>query len=77
MGRLTNTVWVPGHLRTEGTYLIGAGLSTRDPYAVHFFAQYAVVCRTIDPHNGPGVRGDWVGNFPGYRAPPLGVVDDV
>jgi lipopolysaccharide transport system ATP-binding protein len=71
VGRFTSTVWVPGHLLAEGTYLVTAGLSTIDPYAVHFFAQYTVACRIIDPHDGTGARGDWVGNLQGIVRPLL------
>ena len=71
VGRFTSTAWVPGHLFAEGTYLISVGLTTRDPYADHLFAQHAVACRIIDPHDGTGARGDWVGNLPGVVRPLL------
>jgi lipopolysaccharide transport system ATP-binding protein len=71
VGRFTSTAWVPGHLLAEGTYLIGAGVSTRNPYVVHFFEADAVACRTIDPLDGTGARGDWDGHFPGVVRPLL------
>jgi lipopolysaccharide transport system ATP-binding protein len=71
VGRFTSTARVPGHLLAEGTYLIGAGLSTRHPYAVHFFSADAVACRVIDTLDGSGARGDWDGHFPGVVRPLL------
>lgn len=71
VGRFTSTAWLPGHLLAEGTYLIGAGVSTRNPYAVHFFEPDAVACRTLEPIDGSGARGDWDGHFPGVVRPLL------
>jgi len=71
VGRFTSTAWVPAHLLAEGTYLIGAGVSTRHPYAMHFFSQESVACRVIDPLDGTTARGDWDGHFPGVVRPLL------
>lgn len=71
VGRFTSIAWLPRHLLAEGTYLIGAGLSTRNPYAVHFFEPDTVVCRTLEAADGSGARGDWDGHFPGVVRPLL------
>jgi lipopolysaccharide transport system ATP-binding protein len=71
VGRYTSTAWVPGNLLSDGTHLVGASLSTRDPYVVHFFEQDTIAFRVVDTLDGDSARGDWDGHFPGIVRPLL------
>jgi lipopolysaccharide transport system ATP-binding protein len=70
-GRFVSTVWVPGNLLAEGTFLIGGGIMTEDPFIVHCDEGHAVAFQVIDSLDGNSARGDYKRNFPGVIRPVL------
>ena len=70
-GTYKATAWIPGNLMGEGTFNIGAHLSTMDPLTMHFNAHQAISVQVID-NLGPGsARGNYIGAFPGAVRPKL------
>ncbi len=70
-GRYVATAWVPGNLLGEGTFNIGAHLSTMNPLEMHYNAHQQVAVQIID-NLGPGsARGIYIGSFPGPVRPKL------
>ena len=70
-GRWRAAVTIPGNFLSEGTYVIGAALSTMDPVAVHFWERDAVAFQVIDSAEGDTARGDYGGPMPGVVRPLL------
>ncbi len=70
-GRWRAAVTIPGNFLSEGTYVIGAALSTMDPVAVHFWERDAVAFQVIDSAEGDTARGDYGGPVPGVVRPLL------
>ncbi len=70
-GRYTTTAWVPGNFLSEGMYIVGAAISTMDPFEVHFFERDAVAFNVIDSLDGGSSRGDFAGSYPGVVRPML------
>jgi lipopolysaccharide transport system ATP-binding protein len=66
-GRYVTTAWIPGNFLAEGTFLVGAAISTMNPVVVHFHERQAVAFQVIDSMEGDSARGD-------YGGPMLGVV---
>lgn len=70
-GRYLSRARVPGNFLAEGTYVVGAALSTMDPVAVHAFERDAVAFQVIDSFAGDSARGDYGGPIPGVVRPLL------
>jgi lipopolysaccharide transport system ATP-binding protein len=70
-GTYFSTAWIPGNLLAEGSYVIGAAISTMDPVHVHFFERDAVAFQVIDSLGGDSARGDYGGPIPGVVRPLL------
>lgn len=47
VGKHKATVWIPGNLLNEGTYIIGVALSTIIPLRVHFYERDALVFQVV------------------------------
>jgi lipopolysaccharide transport system ATP-binding protein len=71
LGRYMSTVWIPGHLLTEGTLFVAAGVRTIDPGIRQFFEANAVSFQVIESQNGDGARGDYGGRITGVVRPLL------
>lgn len=70
-GRFASTVRIPGNLLAEGTMLVGAAVTTRDPEVIHFFERDAVAFEVVDSMDGDSVRAGYGGHFPGVVRPKL------
>jgi len=70
-GRFASTVRIPGNLLAEGTMLVGAAVTTREPEVIHFFERDAVAFEVVDSMDGDSVRGGYGGHIPGVVRPKL------
>jgi lipopolysaccharide transport system ATP-binding protein len=71
VGHHVATAWLPGNLLAEGSYVVGAAISTMDPVRVHLFERDAVAFQVIDPGEGDSARGEYGGPIPGVVRPLL------
>jgi len=71
VGRYMSTVWIPGNFLAEGTVIVGAGVSSREPYIKHFEEPRVVVFQVIDSLDGNSARGDYAGRLLGVVRPLL------
>ena len=62
---------IPGNFLSEGGVMIDVAVATVSPFTVHARESDAVAFHVIDPSDGDGVRGDWVGDYPGFLRPML------
>ncbi len=62
---------IPGNYLSEGGVFILAAVISYEPPAVHAVVDDAVAFHVLDPSEGDGVRGTWVGDFPGLVRPML------
>jgi lipopolysaccharide transport system ATP-binding protein len=70
-GRFVSTAWIPGNLLAEGTIMVGAAVTTRDPEIIHFFERDAVAFQVIDSMEGDSARAGYSGHIPGVVRPML------
>jgi lipopolysaccharide transport system ATP-binding protein len=70
-GCFVSTAWIPGNLLAEGTLMVGAALTTREPEFVHVFEREAIAFQVVDSMDGNSVRGDYSGHIPGVVRPLL------
>jgi lipopolysaccharide transport system ATP-binding protein len=70
-GRYVSTAWIPADFLTEGTFVIGAAVSTHESIAVHFYERDAVAFQAVDSMDPRGARGDYAGAMPGVVRPLL------
>ena len=70
-GAVTATCWLPGNFLAEGRHLVTVGASSYEPTRVHFEEHEVVTIQMVDRSRGDGVRGDWVGDWPGVVRPML------
>jgi lipopolysaccharide transport system ATP-binding protein len=70
-GVVTATCWIPGNLLAEGRIYVEAAVSTYNPTVVHADEQDAVAFQVVDRSTGDGVRGEYVGDWPGVVRPML------
>ncbi|MCX6676307.1 MAG: ABC transporter ATP-binding protein [Methanothrix sp.] len=70
-GHYLSTAWVPGNMLSEGAIIVGAAISTLDPFEVHFDERDAVAFQAVDSLEGDSARGDYSGHFPGVIRPLL------
>ena len=71
VGRYTSTVWIPGNFLAEGTFIVGAAITTMAPTNVRLYARDAVAFQVIDSTDGDTARGDYTGPLPGVVRPML------
>jgi lipopolysaccharide transport system ATP-binding protein len=62
---------IPGNFFAEGAIFVTAAVSSLSPTVVHAIENDAVIFHVVDPSQGDGVRGDWVGDYPGVVRPML------
>jgi len=77
LGRYTSTAWIPGNLLAEGSFYVGAALTTYLPLEVHFVEWDAVTFNVVDSIEGDSARGDFVGELPGVVRPVLDWTTDL
>ncbi len=69
-GTYTSTAWIPGNLLAEGRITVNVAISAHVPLTrMHAFKPEAVVFDVVDPFEGDGARGDYIGEFPGVVRP--------
>jgi len=69
-GCFVSTACIPGNLLSEGTIIVGAAVTTRDPEIIHFFEREAIAFQVIDSVDG-SVRSGYAGHIPGVVRPML------
>jgi lipopolysaccharide transport system ATP-binding protein len=70
-GRYTATAWIPGNFLAEGTFVVGAAITTFTPMNVRLYERDAVAFQVVDSIEGGSVRGDFGGTLPGIVRPLL------
>lgn len=70
-GRYVSSVMIPGNYLDEGIHFVRAGMTTVDPYVMHFFEPNAVAFEVVDSFEGDSARGDWPFKFGGVVRPML------
>ena len=60
---------IPGNFFAEGGVFVTAAVSSLEPTVVHAIEHDAVAFHVFDLSEGDGVRGEWVGDFPGVVRP--------
>jgi len=70
--RYTSTVWIPGNLLAEGTFMAHVSIMSHFPATVlQAHEPNAVAFQVIDSQAGDSARGDYVGPMPGVVRPRL------
>lgn len=62
---------IPRNLLAEGGVSLAVGVSSLEPTLVHLYEEDVVAFHVLDPSDGEGVRGDYVGDWPGVLRPML------
>ncbi len=70
-GRYVSRAWIPGNFLAEGTFVVGAAISTMDPVRVHAWERDAVAFQVVDDFGGNTARGEYGGPIPGPVRPLL------
>jgi lipopolysaccharide transport system ATP-binding protein len=70
-GRYISTAWIPGNFLAEGTFLVGAAITTLSPQNIHVYERKAVAFQIVDSTDGDTARGDYAGHLPGVVRPLL------
>jgi lipopolysaccharide transport system ATP-binding protein len=70
-GTWRSTCWIPGNFLSEGTYVVGAAVSTMDREIVHFWERDVVSFQVIERPEGRSARGTYSGSIPGAVRPML------
>jgi len=71
MGTYVSSAWVPGNFLAEGTMVVGAAISTYDPFMVHLYEQDAVAFQVVEALEENPTRGAYGGPMPGVVRPLL------
>jgi len=71
VGHYVSTAWIPGNLLAEGSFTVGAAITTLSPVNVRLYERDAVTFQVIDSNDGDSARGDYVGHLPGIVRPLL------
>ena len=71
VGRYTSTAWIPGNFLAEGTFFVGAAITTMVPMKVRLYEREAIAFQTIDSTDGNSARGEYMGHLPGVVRPAL------
>jgi lipopolysaccharide transport system ATP-binding protein len=70
-GRYVSTVWIPGNFLAEGTFIVGAAITTMTPVNVRLYEREAIAFQVVDSTDGDSARGDYGGHLPGVIRPLL------
>jgi lipopolysaccharide transport system ATP-binding protein len=70
-GVVRATCWIPGNFLAEGRLHVLAAVTTYNPTVVHALEPDAVAFQVADRSTGDGVRGEYVGDWPGVVRPML------
>jgi lipopolysaccharide transport system ATP-binding protein len=69
-GRYVSTAWIPGNFLAAGPLTVDIAVSSHVPLVrVHALVQGAVEFDVSDRFDGDGVRGDYMGDYPGVVRP--------
>jgi lipopolysaccharide transport system ATP-binding protein len=72
VGCYQSTAWIPGNLLSEGTFLVGAGVTAMKPQLTELlYESNAVAFQVCDPLEGNSARGDWTDEWGGVVRPLL------
>jgi lipopolysaccharide transport system ATP-binding protein len=70
IGRYVSTAWIPGNFLSSGILSVDIAVSTHVPLVrVHALVQATVAFEVNDSFDGDGVRGDYLGEYPGVVRP--------
>jgi lipopolysaccharide transport system ATP-binding protein len=70
-GLVTARCHVPGNFFAEGRIVVLAAVHSYNPTVPHALIESAVSFKVVDPSDGDGVRGPYVGPWPGLMRPML------
>jgi lipopolysaccharide transport system ATP-binding protein len=70
-GRYISTAWIPGNFLSEGSFLVGAAITTLAPVNVRLYERDTVAFQVVDSTDGDSARGDYAGALPGVVRPLL------
>lgn len=70
-GLVRATCWIPGNFLAEGRVFVTAAVSSYNPTVIHALQEEAVAFQVVDRSTGDGVRGTYVGDWPGVVRPML------
>jgi lipopolysaccharide transport system ATP-binding protein len=70
-GRFVSTVWIPANFMAEGTFTVGTGVNSYEPFRKHCDEPHAVAFQVVDSLDGNSTRGDYAGRYPGVVRPLL------
>jgi len=70
-GVVTATCRIPANFFAEGRIFVHTCISSINPVVVHLMERDTVSFQVVDRSSGDGVRGEWVGEFPGVLRPML------
>jgi lipopolysaccharide transport system ATP-binding protein len=76
-GLVTATCSIPGNFFAEGRIFVHASVRSINPVVVHLLERDAVSFQVVDRSQVDGVRGEWVGDYPGVVRPMLEWTVDV
>jgi lipopolysaccharide transport system ATP-binding protein len=69
-GRYVSTAWIPGNFLAAGNHSVDIAVSSHVPLVrVHALFPGPVGFQVVDPFDGSGVRGDYLGDYPGLVRP--------
>ncbi|HEV7993052.1 MAG TPA: ABC transporter ATP-binding protein [Gemmatimonadaceae bacterium] len=69
-GHYVSTAWIPGNFLSSGTLSIDVAVSSHVPLVrVHALVQAIVAFEVSESFDGGGVRGDYLGEYPGVVRP--------
>jgi lipopolysaccharide transport system ATP-binding protein len=69
-GHYVSTAWIPGNFLSSGTLSVDVAISSHVPLVrVHALVQAIVAFEVVDSFDGTGVRGDYLGEYPGVVRP--------
>lgn len=70
-GTVTATCSIPGNFLAEGQIFVLAAVASINPTVAHAIEPDAVSFQVVDRSEGDGVRGEWVGHYPGVVRPTM------
>ena len=70
-GLISATCRIPGNFLAEGRLFVLAAVASINPTVAHAVEPDAVSFQVVDRSEGDGVRGEWVGPYPGVIRPAL------
>jgi lipopolysaccharide transport system ATP-binding protein len=68
-GLITARCHIPGNLFAEGQIFVLAAVNTYNPSEIHVLIDDAISFEVVDHSSGDGVRGPYVGPWPGLLRP--------